>query len=64
MQTLHGIIATYALGPMLLFAGSILVIWWYPIDRATHARLVSEINDRRMGSGSNPSTLKSQGGVT
>lgn len=53
--TLNGIISTYTLGPMLLFGASALVIWWYPIDRPTHARLVREISSRRAGGTPNAS---------
>jgi GPH family glycoside/pentoside/hexuronide:cation symporter len=48
-ETLRGIIATYCLGPMLLFAASLLAIWWYPLDRREHSRLVNEIAARRAG---------------
>lgn len=48
-ETLRGIIGIYTIGPLLLFAASALAIWWYPIDRQTHARLVSEISRRRSG---------------
>jgi GPH family glycoside/pentoside/hexuronide:cation symporter len=52
--TLRGIIGTYTIGPLLLFAASALAIWWYPIDRQAHARLVSEISQRRSGDPVNP----------
>lgn len=45
--TLRGIIATYCLGPMFLFAASAIAIWWYPLDKQEHARLVSQIAARR-----------------
>lgn len=46
-ETLRGIIAMYGLGPMLLFSASALAIWWYPLDRQEHSRLVGEIAARR-----------------
>jgi GPH family glycoside/pentoside/hexuronide:cation symporter len=46
-QTLHGIVAMYAIGPGLLFAASALAIWLYPIDAVTHRRLVRAIDWRR-----------------
>ena len=46
-ETLRGIITTYSLGPLLLFAASSVAIWWYPLDGRAHARLVSEIAGRR-----------------
>jgi GPH family glycoside/pentoside/hexuronide:cation symporter len=45
-ETLRGIIATYSLGPLVLFAASAIAIWWYPLDRREHARLVSDIAAR------------------
>jgi GPH family glycoside/pentoside/hexuronide:cation symporter len=45
--TLHGIVAMYALGPGALFAASAAAIWFYPINAATHGRLVRAIQWRR-----------------
>jgi len=42
-ETLRGIIVTYSLGPLCLFTASAIVIWWYPLDRREHARLVNDI---------------------
>ncbi|GGL35084.1 MFS transporter [Caulobacter rhizosphaerae] len=47
-STLHGIVAMYGLGPALLFAASAAAIWFYPIDAATHGRLVRAIQWRRV----------------
>jgi glycoside/pentoside/hexuronide:cation symporter, GPH family len=46
-QTLHGIVLIYGTGPMLLFAGSIVAIWAYPLSGTTHRRLVRAIAWRR-----------------
>lgn len=48
-ETLHGIVATYSLGPLLLFTASAIAIWRYPLDTREHARLVREIAARRAG---------------
>lgn len=46
-ETLHGIVAMYALGPLLLFAASGAVIWSYPISAGLHGRLVRAVLWRR-----------------
>lgn len=45
--TLRGIVMMFGGGPLLLFLGSILVIWAYPIDGPMHGRLVRAIDWRR-----------------
>lgn len=46
-RTLHGIVVLYGLGPLLLFAASIALIIFYPIDRKFHRRLVAALGWRR-----------------
>lgn len=46
-ETLHGMVLMYGLGPLLLFLGSMAVIWLYPLDGRTHGRLVRAITRRR-----------------
>lgn len=46
-ETLHGIVMLFGGGPLLLFLGSIVAIWAYPIDGRTHRRLVRAIGWRR-----------------
>lgn len=47
VETLHGIIRLYGLGPLLLFAASIVAIWAYPLDARYHQRLVQTLAERR-----------------
>jgi GPH family glycoside/pentoside/hexuronide:cation symporter len=46
-EALHGIILLYGAGPLLLFAGSMVAIWVYPLDGPTHRRIVRVIDWRR-----------------
>ncbi|MNT51644.1 Glucuronide carrier protein [compost metagenome] len=46
-ETLRGIVLLYGLGPMLLFLGSIAVIWAYPLTGSVHGRIVRVIDWRK-----------------
>lgn len=46
-ETLDGLVRLYTLAPAALFAAAAAIIFFYPIDRATHERLVREISARR-----------------
>lgn len=46
-ETLHGIVLLYGAGPLLLFAASVAVIWFYPLSGDTHRRMVRIIDRRR-----------------
>lgn len=46
-ETLHGIVALFGGGPLLLFLGSIVAIWTYPVTGSLHRRLVRAIGWRR-----------------
>ena len=46
-ETLHGIVLLYGGGPLLLFAASVAVIWFYPLSGETHRRMVRIIDRRR-----------------
>lgn len=50
-QTLRGIVLLYGAGPLLLFAGSFLVIWAYPLSGTVHRRMVRVIDWRRRRAG-------------
>lgn len=47
VATLQGIVTMYGGGPLLLFLGSIIAIWAYPLDKKMHSRLVVEIEQRK-----------------
>jgi GPH family glycoside/pentoside/hexuronide:cation symporter len=47
-ETLQGITLLYGAGPLILFAGSLVAIWAYPLDGKTHRRLVRAIEYRRV----------------
>lgn len=44
---LNSITLTYAVGPLVLFAGSAVTIWFYPLDQKLHGRLVRAVGWRR-----------------
>jgi GPH family glycoside/pentoside/hexuronide:cation symporter len=46
-ETLQGIVRLFGGGPLLLFVGSMVAIWAYPIGSTTHRRLVRAIAWRR-----------------
>lgn len=49
-ETLDGLVQIYTLGPAALFAAAAAIIFFYPIDRVTHERLVRDIAARRTNS--------------
>lgn len=68
-STLHGVRILLTLAPAMLSVGVALIIWFYPIDRPFHARLTSDLADRKSirtePSPSRPSKMQvQQSGVT
>lgn len=46
-ETLRGIVLLYGGGPLVLFAASVAVIWFYPLSGETHRRIVRVIDRKR-----------------
>lgn len=44
---LNGILLLYTVGPLLLFAASLIAVWYYPLDHQLHGRLVRAVSWRR-----------------
>lgn len=57
-QTLDGILALYTIAPFALGGLAAGCIWFYPLNRSTHARIVEQIAERQRSTAIPPAQLE------